>query len=248
VLLAAPKVGSTGKAIGIDMTPAMIERARASAIKMGATNTEFHLAAIDNLPLADRSVDCIVSNCVINLAPDKSAVVREMFRVLKPGGRVAVSDIALKRPLPDELAKSVAAYVGCVAGAIPISDYERILLNAGFASVQVVDTRKDLNAYSKVENQSGCCSPAMEESSACCAEAASQSSSCCTPAPSGSSACCAESERSVSVTDEEWIASSQSCCGVTADEKDVHSGLAELIAKYDVNDYAASVQIYAVKP
>jgi hypothetical protein len=135
-----------------------------------------------------------------------------------------------------------------VAGAIPISDYERILLNAGFASVQVVDTRKDLNAYSKVENQSGCCSPAMEESSACCAEAASQSSSCCTPAPSGSSACCAESERSVSVTDEEWIASSQSCCGVTADEKDVHSGLAELIAKYDVNDYAASVQIYAVKP
>ena len=248
VLLAAPKVGPTGKAIGIDMTPAMIERARANARKIGAANTEFHLATIDKLPLADRSVDCIVSNCVINLAPDKSAVLREVFRVLKPGGRVAVSDIALKKELPKELAESVAAYVGCVAGAIPIADYERLLREAGFASVQVVDTKKDLNAYSKVENQAGCCSPAMDEKAGCCAEAASNSTPCCTPTPAGSSTCCVEAEKPLIVTDEEWIASSQSCCGVEPANRDVHSGLADLIAKYDVNDYAASVQIYAIKP
>src|SRR5438309_1128120 len=101
VLLASPKLGPTGKAIGIDMTPEMIERARRNAAKQGLTNVEFHLATIDQLPLPGASVDCIVSNCVINLAPDKRAVFAEMFRVLKPGGRVAVSDIALKKPLPD---------------------------------------------------------------------------------------------------------------------------------------------------
>src|SRR6516162_8781666 len=135
VLLAAPKVGPSGKAIGIDMTPEMIERAKANAGRAGVNNVEFHLATIDRLPLADDSADCIISNCVINLAPDKRAVFREMFRVLKPGGRVAVSDIALKCELPVELARSVAAYVGCVAGAIPIAEYERGLKEAGFASV-----------------------------------------------------------------------------------------------------------------
>ena len=95
------------------------------------TNVEFHLARMESMPLPDGSADCVISNCVINLAPDKPAVFREMFRVLKPGGRVAVSDIALKQPLPDELARSVAAYVGCIAGAIPIADYERMLREAG---------------------------------------------------------------------------------------------------------------------
>src|SRR6266700_4178123 len=107
VLLAAPKVGPTGKAIGIDMTPEMIARARRNAAQpingRVAANVEFHLAAVDRLPLPDASADCVISNCVINLAPDKPAVFREMFRILKPGGRVAVSDIALKRPLPPEV-------------------------------------------------------------------------------------------------------------------------------------------------
>src|SRR5581483_10268968 len=163
VFLAASRVGPTGKAIGIDMTPEMLERARKNAARgvdgKPITNVEFHQAAIDHLPLGDGSVDCVISNCVINLAPDKPAVFREIVRVLKPGGRLAVSDIALKRPLPAEVSQDVMAYVGCIAGAILIEDYRRHLLDAGFAAVDVVDSGADLNAYAKVENQVGCCSP-----------------------------------------------------------------------------------------
>lgn len=165
VFLAAQKVGPEGRAIGIDMTAAMLERARANAQTGGYTNVEFHHATIDNLPLPDASVDCVISNCVINLAPDKPAVFREVFRVLKPGGRLAVSDIALKGELPQQIASSLAAYVGCIAGAIRIEDYRNGLLSAGFAHVEIVDSGKDLNAYAKVENQSACCSPVMDSSS-----------------------------------------------------------------------------------
>lgn len=200
VLLAAKKVGPTGRAIGIDMTPEMIGRAKQNASKSAVRNVEFHLATIDKLPLPDGSVDCIISNCVINLAPDKQPVFREMFRVLKPGGRVAVSDIALKKPLPDEIGSDVLAYVGCISGAILMNDYERGLKEAGFQAVQIIDTGKDLNAYAKVENQSCCCSP----SSACCS-------------PGGS------------------------------DDDSMHRNLAELLRKYNVNDFAASVQVFAIK-
>ena len=104
-------------------------------------------------------MDCVISNCVINLAPDKPAVFREIARVLKPGGRLAVSDIALKKPLPAEIGQDLMAYVGCIAGAIPIEEYRRQLTEAGFAAVEVIDTGADLNAYAKVENQGGCCAP-----------------------------------------------------------------------------------------
>src|SRR5262249_19277977 len=138
VLLASQKVGPAGKAIGIDMTPEMIGRARANATKFGGgtapANVEFHLSTIDRLPLADGSVDCLLSNCVINLAPAKPAVFRDMFRVLKPGGRVAVSDIALKKALPCEVSQDVLAYVGCIAGAVLVAEYEQMLRNAGFGS------------------------------------------------------------------------------------------------------------------
>ena len=100
---------------------------------------------------------------MINLAPDKPAVFREIARVLKPGGRLAVSDIALKRELPPEIGSDLMAYVGCIAGAILIEDYRRILVEAGFAHVEVIDSGRDLNAYAKVENQAGCCSPACVE-------------------------------------------------------------------------------------
>ena len=167
VFLASKKVGPTGRAIGIDMTPSMIERARANALSGGYSNVEFYLAMIDKIPLPDASVDCVISNCVLNLAPDKSAVFREIARILKPGGRLAVSDIALKHELPEDIAKSMAAYVGCIGGAIKMDDYRDGLLAAGFEHVEIVDSGSDLNAYAKVENQAGCCSPSMGESSCC---------------------------------------------------------------------------------
>lgn len=200
VLLAVKKVGPTGKAIGIDMTQEMIDRARRNAVQFGngnaPANVEFHLSRIETIPLPSNSADCIISNCVINLAPDKSAVFREMHRVLKPGGRVAVSDIALKQPLPSEIERDIMAYVGCIAGAILIADYERLLHDAGFSAVQIVDTQKDLNVY-----------------------AAAGASGCCTP----SSACC------------------------TSEDGSLHDELAKLLTRYNVNDYAASVQVYARK-
>ncbi|MHB1023103.1 MAG: arsenite methyltransferase [Acidobacteriaceae bacterium] len=162
VFLAAKMVAPEGRAIGIDMTPAMIERAKANAVAGGYRNVEFYLSTIDRIPLPDASVDCIISNCVLNLAPDKPAVFREMARVLKSGGRVAVSDIALKHELPEAVAQSIAAYVGCIAGAIKIDDYREGLRAAGFEHVEIVDSGADLNAYAKVENQAGCCSPVMD--------------------------------------------------------------------------------------
>jgi arsenite methyltransferase len=180
VFLASKQVGPQGRAIGIDMTPAMIERARANAVAGGYTNVDFHLSAIDRIPLPDASVDCVISNCVLNLAPDKPAVFREIARVLKPGGRLAVSDIALKHELPEAIAKSVAAYVGCIAGAIRIDDYRAGLLAAGFEHVEIVDSGADLNAYAKIENQSGCCSPAMHKTDAS-NPLPFVESSCCSP-------------------------------------------------------------------
>src|SRR3984885_10839458 len=167
IFLASKLVGPEGRAIGLDMTPAMIERARANAVTGDYGNVEFHLANIDQLPLADASVDCVISNCVINLAPDKPAVFREIARVLKPGGRLAVSDIALKGELPEAIAPSLAAYVGCISGAIHINTYREELRKAGFEFVEIVESGSDLNAYARIENQSACCSPTMAESSCC---------------------------------------------------------------------------------
>jgi arsenite methyltransferase len=215
VFLAAKRVGPAGKAIGIDMTPEMLALARRNAAKADGgrplTNVEFHQATIDHLPLADASVDCVISNCVINLAPDKRAVFREIARVLKPRGRLAVSDIALKRPLPPELGNDLMAYVGCIAGAISLEEYRQGLLDAGFAEPQVVDTGRDLNAYAKLENQSSCCSSAAGG-----------------VLP---------------------VVSAEGCCSPAApNDADLHARLAELLRRYNVNDYAASVHVFALKP
>jgi arsenite methyltransferase len=169
VFLASRLLGPEGRAIGIDMTPAMIERARANAATGGYTNVEFHESTIDSIPLPDASVDCVISNCVLNLAPDKPAVFREIARILKPGGRLAVSDIVLKGELPEVIAQSMAAYVGCIAGALRIDEYCDGLLAAGFEHVEIVDSGADLSAYSKAEHQSGCCSSRMEERPCCAA-------------------------------------------------------------------------------
>jgi len=158
VFLAARKVGSSGRVIGIDMTAEMLERARAGQRKLELTNVEFRQSTIDQLPLPDNSIDCVISNCVINLVPDKLAVFQEILRVLKPGGRVALSDIALKQHLPAEVKRSVEAYVGCISGAILIDEYRSLLDQAGFASVVVTDTGANLNAYAMAGEDGGCCS------------------------------------------------------------------------------------------
>jgi arsenite methyltransferase len=153
---------------------------------------------------------------VINLAPDKKAVFREVARVLKPGGRLAVSDIALKRPLPPEVLDDVPAYVACIAGAISVEEYRQGLLEAGFGDVMIVDSGADLNAYAQVEGQAGCCSPAMGEA--------------------------VKPE-----TQTLPFANAGSCCGNGAGGE-LHGGLKDLFARFNVNDYAASVKVFAVKP
>ena len=217
VFLASARVGLSGRAIGIDMTPEMIDLARRNAARgndgQPFTNVEFHLATIDKLPLEDNSVDCVISNCVINLAPDKSAVFQEIARVLKPGGRLAVSDIALKKTLPAEIGSDMMAYVGCIAGAIPIEEYRQGLADAGFAHVEVVDSGADLNAYAKIDNQAACCAP---------------------------TASAVKEPKSLPVA-------TASCCSPEPPDGEVHSMLKDLLSRYNVNDYAVSVKVYAVK-
>lgn len=139
--LAAQRVGESGKVIGVDMTPEMLSRARANASKAGYTNVEFRLGEIEHLPVADCYVDAIISNCVINLAPDKHAVFSEAFRILKPGGRLMVSDIVLKRELPDSVRQSPGALVGCVAGAVLKDNYLKAIQDAGFENVKVMEEK-----------------------------------------------------------------------------------------------------------
>jgi len=139
VFIAGRKVGATGRAIGVDMTPEMLAKARKNIAtyreRSGLDNVEFRLGEIEHLPVADASVDVIISNCVINLSPDKPQVWREMARVLKPGGRVAVSDLALLKPLPPAILESVEALVGCVAGAVLVSETERMARGAGLTDI-----------------------------------------------------------------------------------------------------------------
>ena len=208
VFLAAAAVGDRGRAIGVDMTADMVSRARARAAEGGYGNVEFRLGEIEALPLGDASVDCIISNCVLNLSDEKPRVYAEMFRVLKPGGRLAISDIALKGPLDAALQGSLAAYVGCVAGAVTAEETRAGLIAAGFADVLVVPTGADLNAYQELDGQGGCCSPAVE-------------------APASGTACCG---------------------GTTAAAPETAKGLAALIAEHDLNRYAETVSIYAIKP
>jgi arsenite methyltransferase len=136
--LAAKQVGSGGKVIGVDMTAEMLERARENARKGGFDNVEFRLGEIENLPVGDNQVDIIISNCVVNLSPNKKRVFQEAFRVLRPGGRLMVSDIVLLKDLPEEIKNSVAAYVGCVAGATTKREYLETIQAAGFGEPRVL--------------------------------------------------------------------------------------------------------------
>jgi arsenite methyltransferase len=137
--LAAEKVGEKGKVIGVDMTQEMLEKARENAAKGKYSNVEFRLGEIEKLPVADNSVDVVISNCVINLSPDKESVFKETFRVLKPGGRIMVSDVVLSKELPDFVKDSGEAYVGCISGATLKDKYLKTIEDAGFKEVEIVD-------------------------------------------------------------------------------------------------------------
>ncbi|KAJ5638060.1 UbiE/COQ5 family methyltransferase [Penicillium lividum] len=191
VLLAAKKVGMRGRAIGIDMTKDMLSLARRNAEKAGASNTLFIEAFITSIPLASSTADCIISNCVVNLVPEveKPLVFQEMFRLLKPGGRVAISDILAKRELPAEVKENLSLYVGCIAGASQVGDYEKYLKEAGFqgtvkvmgvslmnflTDTLILDTNGDLNLYKEMWQKEGnsalsltasCCDPLKDDAS-----------------------------------------------------------------------------------
>lgn len=181
--LAARQVGSAGRVIGVDMTPPMIEKARANAAKIGATNIDFRLGVIEHLPVADSSVDVVLSNCVVNLSPDKASVFREAFRVLRPGGRLAISDVLQIRPVPAALANDLAAYCGCIAGAATVDEVDAHLRAAGFEGIRVV-VREESRAFirdwipgSKAEEYVASATIEAKKPSgeSCCAP------SCCTP-------------------------------------------------------------------
>ncbi|MBN1488961.1 MAG: arsenite methyltransferase [Phycisphaerae bacterium] len=154
--LAGPKVGATGRVIGVDMTPDMLSKARGSIRsyreRTGLDNVEFRLGEIEHLPVADAGVDVVISNCVINLSPDKPQVWREIARVLRPGGTVAISDIALLRPLPQPVREMVAALVGCVAGAVLLDEYRAMIATAGFVSISVQPKPEYVETLSRFED------------------------------------------------------------------------------------------------
>ncbi|HTS48002.1 MAG TPA: arsenite methyltransferase [Bryobacteraceae bacterium] len=141
VLLSARRVGATGKAYGLDMTDEMLELARENQRKAGVSNVEFLKGEIENIPLPDNTVDVVISNCVVNLSADKDRVLREAFRVLKPGGRFAVSDVVVRGSVPDQIRKNVELWIGCIAGALQDEDYASKLARAGFESVSIEPTR-----------------------------------------------------------------------------------------------------------
>ncbi|NHI83980.1 MAG: methyltransferase domain-containing protein [Candidatus Thorarchaeota archaeon] len=136
---AARKVGSTGRVVGVDMTQAMIDNARDGAEKLGLDNVEFRLGDIEEIPVEDESIDVIISNCVINLAPNKAKVFQEAFRVLRPGGRMMVSDMILETELSEDIRQDISCYAGCIAGAILEEEYLQHIRNAGFVDVEIVD-------------------------------------------------------------------------------------------------------------
>jgi ubiquinone/menaquinone biosynthesis C-methylase UbiE len=160
--MAAKKVGDTGHVIGVDMTTEMLEKARLNQARMGFTNVEFRLGEIEHLPVADNTVDVIISNCVVNLSPDKPQVFREAYRVLRSGGRLALSDIVTDGPLPQEVKDSLSAWAGCVAGALDVKDYIADLEAAGFTNIELTPTYFDqevVDEYVKQMASDSCCQP-----------------------------------------------------------------------------------------
>lgn len=185
--LAAKRVGRDGRVVGVDMTPEMVAKARSNARRVGAENVDFRLGEIERLPVPDATADVILSNCVINLSPDKASVFREAFRVLKPGGRLAISDVVATATMPKELAQSVEALTGCVAGAAPVAVLRTLLEEAGFEDIRIEPRAGSRDII-------GACMPGAEDyvaSAVIEGRKPGGSASCCGPsccAPKGASA------------------------------------------------------------
>jgi arsenite methyltransferase len=158
--MAAKKVGESGHVIGVDMTAEMLEKARLNQAKMGFKNVEFRLGEIENLPVADNTVDVIISNCVINLSPDKPQVFREAYRVLKPGGKLAVSDVVTDGPLPKVVQDNLSAWAGCLSGALDLKEYIADLEEAGFSNIEITPVYFDqetIDEVMKEDASESCC-------------------------------------------------------------------------------------------
>ncbi|KAH0592664.1 hypothetical protein MHUMG1_09657 [Metarhizium humberi] len=240
VFAAANKVGPTGRAIGVDMNKNMIDKANANKARVNASNVQFIESAITSIALPDEVADCIISNCVINLVPteDKQLAFSEMFRLLKPGGRLAISDILARKELTDEIRNNIALYVGCIAGASQVSEYDEFLRNAGFHDVLIVDSKNDLNVYCTTAELKPSSHPetdAMQEERAvpsCCSTGAR--AICCQPEDKES--CCQDNSSSCSCQKQSTSMATQ----VTT--------LAGQLGIADFNEWAGSFQVYAVKP
>ncbi|RYP47569.1 hypothetical protein DL769_011306 [Monosporascus sp. CRB-8-3] len=239
VFTASNRVGPTGKAIGIDMNKNMIDKANANKARTNASNIHFIESAVTSIALPDNTADCIISNCVINLVPpaDKQLAFNEMFRLLKPGGRVAISDILARKEFTEEIKKNVALYVGCVAGASQVSEYDAFLKNAGFHGILIVDSKNDLNMYfTAAEAKPSCCGTDAvkeeDETPSCCSAEAKES-------------CCKHEKK-------------ESCCGTNSSTCACHNQtssmageaktLATRLGITDLNEWAGSFKVYAVKP
>lgn len=239
VFTAARRVGPKGKAIGVDMNKNMIDKANANKAHTNALNVQFIESVITSIALPNNTADCIISNCVINLIPaeDKQLAFNEMFRLLKPGGRVAISDILARKEFTEDIKKNIALYVGCVAGASQVSEYDAFLKNAGFNDVLIVDSKNDLNVYfTATKTKPSCCgSDAVKvemEVSPCCSEEAKES--CCKPEEKQS--CCNTNS------------SACTCQNQTSSMASEAKTLATQLGITDVNEWAGSFQVYAVKP
>ncbi|PVH98850.1 SAM-dependent methyltransferase UbiE/COQ5 family protein [Periconia macrospinosa] len=227
--LATNKVGETGRVIGVDMNEDMLAKARRNAEKSGKDNiVSFVYSLITEIQLPSATADVIISNCVINLVPhaEKNSVFKEMYRLLRPGGRVAISDILLKKDLPEQMKNDVALYVGCVAGASRKEDYEMWLSEAGFGDVMVVDAKTDLNVYTRTEDGesmgSVCCGPVEKTEE-------EEGDGCCKPAK----------------VEEKSAASA--CCGTDKGDGGVVQDVKTNFRDVDLNEWAGSYKIFAVK-
>ncbi|KFY31389.1 hypothetical protein V493_01159 [Pseudogymnoascus sp. VKM F-4281 (FW-2241)] len=212
----------------------MIEKANTNKIKINAENIEFVQGAITSIPLPDNTADSIISNCVINLVPaaEKQLAFNEMYRLLRPGGRISISDILARKELTEDIKKNIALYVGCISGASQVSEYEAYLKKAGFWDPLIVDTKNDLNVYLTAgEDGTSCCGTGAEKVSSCCN--AEMQARCCKPEQKES--CCQPGSSTCGCQDKTSMASEA-------------RKLAASLGIMDFNEWAGSFQVYAVKP